>query len=156
MLDGDGALERSAEWTRDGIGRVLQELHSQPRRNASRTFTFSYDGLIDATTVPGQRGYLSQVSGPDFARSARFYRDGTAESSSLQIGGWRQLEQSWTRYEDGSVKDETWVVRDGQGAELSRLVQTNVRDQWGRVSEVLVDGQPFWQSERAVGPHRDR
>jgi RHS repeat-associated protein len=143
VLDGDGVLERSVEWTRDAIGRVTQEVHAQPRRNASRTVSYRYDGLIDATTVPGQRGHLSEVSSADFVRTARFDRDGSALSSSLKIGGWRELEQSWTRYEDGSPKDETWIVRDGQGQELSRLVQTKLYDAWGRLSEVRVGGLPF-------------
>lgn len=143
VLDGDGALERTIEWTRDAIGRITAELHTQPRTGASRSFAYHHDGLIDGVVEPGQRGKLSQVVGPDFVRTARFERDGSPRSTSLRIANWRQVDQAWAQFEDGSVREETWVIRDGAGQELSRLVQTNIRDVWGRPAEIRVNGAPF-------------
>lgn len=143
IRDATGVVERIVEWTRDSIGRTIRELQSQPRRNATRELLFSYDGQLDGTTAAGQRGRLSRIAGPDFSRSTLFARDGEELSTSTSIGGWRTLEQSWTRYENSTLKDETWIVRDGQGQEISRLVQTNSYDAWGRLSEIRFNGDAF-------------
>jgi RHS repeat-associated protein len=143
IYDGEGQLERAVEWTRDSIGRVVRELHTQPRRAATREVAYHYDGQLDGAVVAGQRGQLSEVVGEGFVRRTRFGRDARPLSTTLKLADWRTLEQSWTRYEDGSIKDETLVVRDGKGQELSRLLQTHVYDAWGRLAAVQVNGAPF-------------
>ncbi|HVK28656.1 MAG TPA: RHS repeat-associated core domain-containing protein, partial [Nocardioides sp.] len=144
VLTAAGDVERSVLWTRDAIGRVVSELHTQPATAAIRTFHHRWDGdLGDGTTVAGQRGHLTQVEGQGFLRRALYRRDGTLAESTLRLGTWRELQQQRTYYEDGSPKDLRWTVRDGAGTIRHAFTQTNVVDAYGRLAEIRLDGSPI-------------
>jgi RHS repeat-associated protein len=134
-------VERTVEWKRDDLGRVLREEHQQPSTGASRAFAYQYDGKTDDGVVSGQRGYGTQVKGDGFRRVTIYDRDGELLESRVELTGWRTVEQHFTRFEDGSPRDVTWIVRDAGGGELYRTVQTSVVDEYGRLSGLEVDGR---------------
>jgi RHS repeat-associated protein len=141
----DGAVERIVEWQRDAIGRVVKELHTQPRTGATSSFAMRYDGQLTGAPgpVPGQRGLLSQVNGDGFERRMLYAKNGAPVRSTLTLAGFRTVEESWNHFEDGTLADDTWVVRDASGHELFRLGEENVYDATGRLAEVRIDGAPF-------------
>jgi RHS repeat-associated protein len=144
VLTANGAVERSVVWTRDAVGRAVSETHAQPATGATRTFHHRWDGdRGDGTIVPGQRGHHTQVEGAGFLRRTIYRRDGAAGESTLRLGAWRELQQQRTYFEDGSLKEQRWTVRDGGGTIRHAFTQTRVVDAYGRLAAIRVDGAPL-------------
>ncbi len=136
-----GAPERSVAYARDGVGRVTLETHTLAGTGEARTFAYDYDGAVPGEpAVPGQVGLLTRVRGGGYERRERYGRDGSLAETVTSYAGWRTLRRTVNRYEDGSAKDETFVVTDGAGAELSRVRLDHELDAFGRDVALRVDG----------------
>jgi len=140
VLTPGGALVREATSEYDAIGRLSHLEHRDGATGETRDYWLEYDGHAGSSTIPGQRGFLSRVSGPGYERRMVYDRSGQVTSTVVRLGAWRSLELAPTSYDDGSVHTLTLTVRDGAGAVVEQHTRERLVDSYGRTAGLKLDG----------------
>ncbi|HWM84279.1 MAG TPA: HNH endonuclease, partial [Kofleriaceae bacterium] len=141
-IDADGVLERTVEFTYDGVGRVVERLHVQPDSGDESAFSFRYDGDVgDGDVLDGQKGYTTRIEGPAHALTAVRNPDGSEASSSLTLAGWMQVDVTSTYHASGAVKElHRTITRLSDGVVIDDVTTGHAYDAWGRLERIDVNG----------------
>jgi RHS repeat-associated protein len=146
IVESDGNIERIVSYGYDEIGRPLWERYSQPAQGTTSLVSFEHDGIsVDSASTPGQLGFLTRISGEGYEKRFVYNRDGSVKSSSIDLANWWQIAREKSYYEDGSVRQDIWVVRDNNGVERQRVLMENIVDEFGRPSALELDGKGLAQ-----------
>jgi RHS repeat-associated protein len=141
-IDADGDLERTVDLEYDAIGRVVERTHVHAASGDETHFTFRYDGDVGGgEVVGGQKGYTTQVEGPDYTATTVRNPDGSEASSSLELAGWMQVDVANTYYAGGPLKEShRTITRLSDGAVVDDVTTGHVYDGFGRLQRMTLDG----------------
>jgi RHS repeat-associated protein len=76
--------------------------------------------------------------------------DGRLAMESVALTGWREVEQSYTYHEDGSLHVQNRVVRDDEGVVLGAFRRRQLHDAYGRVASIELGNSEGEPSARLV------
>lgn len=147
-----GRAERRSTWTYDQAGRITRAAHrleDDGGDGANAEYAYRYDGEPPpppggaAGGGAGERGLLTAVEGPGFAKALRHDRRGRVIERTLRLTGWRTLRETIAYFEDDTERGRTWTVSDTSGAVLESFEEDRTLDAFGRVAALRLDGQVF-------------
>ncbi|HEY2518460.1 MAG TPA: FG-GAP-like repeat-containing protein [Polyangiaceae bacterium] len=140
--DGSASVpQRSTAWTYDGAGRKRTETHTDLTSIATKTYTFLYDGATPASpSASGALGLLTGVQGDGYTKSTVYRPDGKPLHRELVLTGFRTIATDVVYREDGSVKDQTVIVKDPSGNVVQTSAHHQEVDSFGRPSSATVNG----------------
>lgn len=121
----DGELERTVTMSHDSAGRVVSDSHELASDGRVSTFEYGFDGMLaNGDVVGGQIGYVTSVTGPDYAFSALRNPDGSIARATVELADWMSVDvqkvyaasgapvavrRVATRLVDGVIVDDTSV-----------------------------------------------
>jgi RHS repeat-associated protein len=139
-----GARVRTVSWTHDALGRVREELHTDAASGATQRFRYHYDGARPADPLAHHTpGLLTAVEGDGYVKELYYRADGQLRLKRLALTGWRTVETEVVRLDSGDVGAQTVRVLDAQGTLLSSSTQEFLRDDWGRLGGLGLNGASF-------------
>ncbi|MBM7112113.1 RHS repeat-associated core domain-containing protein [Archangium primigenium] len=138
-----GALRRQLTLGYDALGRVSTETYSDVSGAADLVYRYYRDGATPAH--PGLRtalGLVSAIEGRGYLKLLEYRPDARLERSVLRLDDWRSVETQLFFTEGGEVRSEVTSVREADGTLVSTLTKGWVRDAYGRLSELWLNGVP--------------
>jgi RHS repeat-associated protein len=139
----DGEVVRTVTWTRDAIGRLDKETHQHGLTGETQVFSFFYDGRVsEEEHVQGQAGHLSRIKGEGFERRSVYDNRERLIYQAIDLANWRTVEKETTYYDSDEVRVDRVTVRDAGGSLVEQIEQEHLYDQWGRLAELQLNGQP--------------
>ena len=137
----DDTVVRSVGFTRDGIGRVTRELHTDVQAGTTKTFTYYYDGATP--TDPSAKtslGLLTAVTGDGYGKSFGYRADGLLTKRTVALNGWRTVETSLGYLESGTLGSRRVQLQTMDGMEFSSSAQVYHYGDYGRLDRVDENG----------------
>ncbi|XXF78297.1 RHS repeat-associated core domain-containing protein [Myxococcaceae bacterium GXIMD 01537] len=137
-----GAVQRQVAFTYDGLGRLATETYSDFAGGTPQVYRYYRDGASPSQpTAQTARGFVTAVEGEGYLKRVAYREDGRVASRTLQLHGWRTVEQAYTYADGGDVASETTTVRAADGSVLSAHTKAHRWDTSGRLTESWMDGQ---------------
>jgi RHS repeat-associated protein len=137
-------LVRAESYQYDALGRRTLITHTKAAGGGTQTYQLYYDGASPAQ--PGNTswpGLLTATVGDGYTKRMEYRVDGTLLKTTLSLTGWRTVEGALTYAEGGDVEQEWVTVKDGNGQLLHSTSVGYAWDAHGRMSGLLLDGQPW-------------
>jgi RHS repeat-associated protein len=140
FLNPGGLARRTVALTRDAVGRVTGELHTDLTSGTTKRFRYYFDGSTpESPSSSSAAGLLSAVAGEGFVKRFEYSPDGNVTRRTVEIGTWRKVVTELRYDEAGDPSGQTVAVYAGP----TRLL-TTARDQrhdaYGRVAATLLGG----------------
>jgi RHS repeat-associated protein len=138
-----GAIRRQLMLGYDSLGRLSTEAYTDFSGGADLVYRYYRDGATPAQ--PGlrtARGLVSAVEGKGYLKLFEYRPDAQLEHSVLRLADWRTVDTRLTFTDGGEVRSELTSVLAADGSSLSTVSKGWIRDTYGRLSELWLNGVP--------------
>ncbi|WNG30976.1 hypothetical protein F0U62_48390 [Cystobacter fuscus] len=138
-----GALRRQLTLGHDALGRIATETYTDFSGAPELVYRYYRDGATPARPdLRTARGLVSAIEGKGYLKLFEYRPDAQLEHSILRLSDWRTVDTRLSFTDGGEVHSETTSVLSADGSSLSTISKGWIRDTYGRLSELWLNGVP--------------